>query len=79
MMDWHETLYHKALFGELEVGNIHQNLERCREISGELSLIDLIDPNSKQIGLLSELLYRMKHMPELEILDVNLFDAEEPN
>ena len=78
-MDWHETLYHKALFGEFEVGNIHQNLERCREISSELSLIDLIDPNSKQIGLLSELLYRMKHMPELEILDVNLFDAEEPN
>ena len=78
-MDWHETLYHKALFGEFEVGNIHQNLERCREISGELSIIDLIDPNSRQIGLLSELLYRMKHMPELEILDVNLFDAEEPN
>ena len=78
-MDWHETLYHKALFGEFEVGNIHQNLERCREISGELSIIDLIDPNSKQIGLLSELLYRMKHMPELEILDINLFDAGEPN
>ena len=78
-MDWHETLYHKALFGEFEVGNIHQNLERCREISGELSIIDLIDPNSEQIGLLSELLYRMKHMPELEILDINLFDAEEPN
>ncbi len=78
-MDWHETLYHKALFGEFEVGNIYQNLERCREISSELSIIDIIDPNSRQIGLLSELLYRMKHMPELEILDINLFDAEEPN
>jgi len=78
-MDQHETLYHRALFGEFEVGNIHQNLERCREISSELSIIDIIDPNSRQIGLLSELLYRMKHMPELEILDINLFDAGEPN
>ena len=78
-MDQHETLYHRALFGEFEVGNIHQNLERCREISSELSIIDIIDPTSRQIGLLSELLYRMKHMPELEILDINLFDAEEPN
>ena len=78
-MDQHETLYHRALFGEFEVGNIHQNLERCREISSELSIIDIIDPTSRQIGLLSELLYRMKHMPELEILDINLFNAGEPN
>ena len=64
---------------DFNIDNVYENLERCREISNELKLTDLIDPNSKQIGLLSELLYRMKNMPELEILDLNLLDDQEPN
>ncbi len=64
---------------DFQIDNVYDNLERCREISNELKLTDLIDPNSKQIGLLSELLYRMKNMPELEILDLNLLDDQEPN
>ena len=64
---------------DFRIDNVYDNLERCREISQELKLTDLIDPNSKQIGLLSELLYRMKNMPELEILDLNLLDDQEPN
>ena len=64
---------------DFRIDSVYENLERCREISQELKLTDLIDPNSKQIGLLSELLYRMKNMPELEILDLNLLDDQEPN
>ena len=64
---------------DFQIDNVYDNLERCREISNELKLTDLIDPTSKQIGLLSELLYRMKNMPELEILDLNLLDDQEPN
>jgi hypothetical protein len=64
---------------DFKIDSVYDNLERCREISQELKLTDLIDPNSKQIGLLSELLYRMKNMPELEILDLNLLDDQEPN
>ena len=64
---------------DFQIDNVYDNLERCREISRELQLTDIIDPNSKQIGLLSELLYRMKNMPELEILDLNLLEDQEPN
>ena len=64
---------------DFRIDIVYDNLERCREISHELKLTDLIDPTSKQIGLLSELLYRMKNMPELEILDLNLLDDQEPN
>ena len=64
---------------DFHIDNVYENLERCREISNELKLTDLIDPTSKQIGLLSELLYRMKIMPELEILDLNFLDDQEPN
>ena len=72
-------MYQKTLFGDIDVGNVYDNLERCREISNELMMTDIIDPNSKQIGLLSELLFRMKHMPELEILDLDSVSEQEPN
>jgi hypothetical protein len=78
-MERNRTLYQRARMNDFQIDNVYDNLERCREISNELKLTDLIDPNSKQIGLLSELLYRMKNMPELEILDLNLLDDQEPN
>lgn len=78
-MERRRTMYHKTLFGNIDVGNVYDNLERCREISNELMMTDIIDPNSRQIGLLSELLFRMKHMPELEILDLDLVSEQEPN
>ena len=78
-MERNRTLYQRARMSDFHIDNVYENLERCREISQELKLTDLIDPTSKQIGLLSELLYRMKNMPELEILDLNLLDDQEPN
>ena len=78
-MERNRTLYQRARMNDFHIDNVYENLERCREISQELKLTDLIDPTSKQIGLLSELLYRMKNMPELEILDLNLLDDQEPN
>jgi len=78
-MDIYKTLYQKALSGDFEINDVYYNLERCREISKELKIMDIIDPNSRQIGLLSELLFRMKNMPELEILDITRLDDQEPN
>tara|TARA_R100000773_G_C4173131_1_gene86002 strand:+ start:178 stop:414 length:237 start_codon:yes stop_codon:yes gene_type:complete len=78
-MERNRTLYQRARMNDFRIDSVYENLERCREISEELQLTDIIDPNSKQIGLLSELLYRMKNMPELEILDLNLLDDQEPN
>ena len=78
-MERTRTLYQRAIIDGFEIDNVYENLERCREISSELKMTDLIDPSSRQIGLLSELLYRMKHMPELEILDLNLLEEQDPN
>ena len=78
-MNIYKTLYQKALDGDFEINDVYYNLERCREISKELKIMDIINPNSKQIGLLSELLFRMKNMPELEILDITRLDDQEPN
>ena len=64
-----QTLYQKARSGDFEIGDVYENIERCKQISKELNITDVIDPTSKEIGLLAELLYRIKNMPELEIVD----------
>jgi len=68
-MDNRVTLYHKARLGDFEIGDVYENIERCKEISQDLNITDVINPTSKEIGLLAELLYRVKNMPELEIVD----------
>tara|TARA_R100000329_G_C7536790_1_gene189437 strand:+ start:125 stop:361 length:237 start_codon:yes stop_codon:yes gene_type:complete len=78
-MERDKTLYEKALSDDFQIDNIVDNLNRCREITNELRLVDVIDPSSRQIGLLCELLYRIQNMPDLEILDFNLFVDREPN
>ena len=44
-MSEYKTLYQKALSGDFEIDNVFENLESCREISAELKLMDVIDPN----------------------------------
>ena len=78
-MERDKTLYEKAILNDFQIDNIVDNLNRCREISNELKLIDIIDPSSRQINLLSELLYRIQNMPDLELLDFNMFMNNEPN
>jgi hypothetical protein len=78
-MERNRTLYQRARMNDFQIDNVYDNLERCREISNELKITDIINPNSRQMGLLSELLYRIQNMPELEILDLNLLDNQEPN
>ena len=78
-MERDKTLYEKAILNDFHIDNIVDNLNRCREISNELKLIDIIDPSSRQINLLSELLYRIQNMPDLELLDFNMFMNNEPN
>ena len=78
-MERDKTLYEKAILNDFHIDNIVDNLNRCREISNELKLIDIIDPSSRQINLLSELLYRIQNMPDLELLDFNMFMNNDPN
>ena len=45
-MERDKTLYEKAILNDFQIDNIVDNLNRCREISNELKLIDIIDPSS---------------------------------
>ena len=73
------TLFDKALLGDFEITDIHSNIERCKEISSILKITDVIDPSSREIGLISELLYRIQHMPELHLIEFDELTLTDPN
>ena len=64
-----KTLYQRAVTGDIEIGDVVSNIDKCKDIAKEIKIIDIINPTSRQIGMLAELLYRVKNMPDLEKLD----------
>ena len=73
------TLFDKALMGDFKIEDVYTNIETCKEISSELQILDVIDPTSRKIGLISELLYRVKNMPELHLIEVDEMNLTKPN
>lgn len=57
-----KTLYQKAKADELEELDIFSTIERIQEIAKEIQLTDLIDPTSRQMGLIAELLWRVERI-----------------
>tara|TARA_R100000687_G_C6377989_1_gene131224 strand:- start:259 stop:531 length:273 start_codon:yes stop_codon:yes gene_type:complete len=65
-----ETLFSRAISGKFDTDNLITNMERCREIANGLSFMDMIDGTSRQVGLMAELLYRVRNMPDIEYIDL---------
>ena len=78
-MDRERTMFEKALIGDYEIKDVFTNIQRCREISSELRILDLIEPNSRNVSLMAELVYRVKNMPELELIEVDEYSLNNPN
>ena len=78
-MDRERTMFEKALIGDYEIKDVFTNIQRCREISSELKILDLIDPNSRNVSLMAELVYRVKNMPELELIEIDEYSLNNPN
>ena len=57
-----KTLYQQAKANELEELDIFRTIERMQEISTEIKLTDLINPTSRQMGLIAELLWRVERI-----------------
>ena len=54
-----QTLLQKARTGGFDTENLITNLNRCKEIANTLSLYNLVDNTSREIGLIAELIYRI--------------------
>ena len=64
-----QTLLQKARTGSFDTENLIINLNRCKEIANTLSLYNLVDNTSREIGLIAELIYRIQNMPSIEYVD----------
>ena len=78
-MDRERTMFEKALIGDYEIKDVFTNIQRCREISSELRILDLIDPNSRDVSLIAELVYRVNNMPKLELIEIDEYTLNNPN
>ena len=49
--------------------NYVENLNKLRELAESIKSLDILDPTSKTIMLLTEMVQRAKLIPELEMVD----------
>jgi len=69
------TKFMEVFNEELELANTFDSLNKCIELSKEISLTDLISPSSRTTGELAELIYRLQNLAEFEVLDFNYNEA----
>jgi len=69
------TKFMQVFNEELELANTFDSLNKCIELSKEISLTDLISPSSRTTGELAELIYRLQNLTEFEVLDFNHNEA----
>ena len=72
MLDKLSTLYQKARHDEFEELDIFQTIDIIQEIANEVSLTDLVNLSSRQMGLIAELLWRVKRI-KISPVDQNDF------
>lgn len=70
-----DTKFMQVFNKELELANTFDSLNKCIELSKQISLTDLISPSSRTTGELAELIYRLQNLAEFEVLDFNYNEA----
>ena len=57
-----KTLYHKAKDDDFEELDIFSTVERLQEIANDIRFSDLVSLSSRQMGMVAELLWRVKRI-----------------
>ena len=78
-MEREKTMFEKALVGDYEIKDVFTNIERCKQISSQLKILDLIEPRSRDISLIAELVYRVNNKPELQLIEIDDYSLNNPN
>jgi len=47
------------------------NINVLKEIAKQIKAIDLLDPSSRTVSLMTEIIERCKRLPQLEMVDLN--------
>ena len=53
--------------------NYIDNLNTLRELASSIKALDLMDPSTRTVTILTEIIERCKYIPELEMIHYNPF------
>jgi len=56
--------------------NYADNLKKIRELADGVKVLDLLDPSSHIVNIMTEIIERCKQIPELEMIDNNFINMD---
>ena len=56
--------------------NYVENLKKIKELADGIKGLDLLNPNSRTVNIMTEIIERCKHIPELEMVDNNFINMD---
>ena len=72
-----ETRFMKAIADGFSNESTFENINESIKLAKSLEIIDVIDPTSKVVGVVAEIVSRLKRSEELEIMKLNKSDMVE--
>ena len=59
-----------------ETDDYADNLNKIRELSRQVKILDLLDPTSRVVNILTEIVERSRHIPELEMVERKVMNID---
>ena len=71
-----KTRFEKALGNEYREESSINNINEAIKLAYNLKIVDILEPNSKVIGELAEIVSRLQNADSLEVIDIELFTSK---
>ena len=66
----------RAIFNEFKENSSHENINGAIKLAMDMKIIDILEPTSKTIGELAEIVSRLQNADSLEVIDIELFSSK---
>jgi|TARA_R100001443_G_scaffold50260_2_gene62491 ACT domain-containing protein len=71
-----KTRFDKALNNVYSESSTIQNINKSIELANNMQIIDILEPTSKTIGEVAEIISRLQNADSLETVDIELFSSK---
>ena len=71
-----KTRFDKALNNVYSESSTIQNINKSIELANNMQIIDILEPTSKTIGEVAEIISRLQNSDSLETVDIELFSSK---
>ena len=71
-----KTRFDKALNNVYSESSTMQNINKSIELANNMKIVDILEPTSKTIGEIAEIINRLQNADSLEVIDIELFSSK---